>query len=147
MEQSLNSLQPDDIHAPLRIRRAMALAILVLVLRVPVSACHAQRVDEALGTEEHSKPEMSREEWLNIVNEAKKRANEAAIERRRHPQLYAPPAEDPDAIATDRVLRDESLERGDIVSTKKGFFIFRGRSGQERRDDDFLPVPAPVGRQ
>lgn len=84
--------------------------------------------------------EMSREEWRRKVEEAKRRAREVARERREHPELYVPIPENPDQIATERVLNDDSLQIGDIVATKKGLFVFRGRTDQPRSGDDFVPL-------
>jgi hypothetical protein len=136
---------PHASNAVDRIPGVVAMAILTLGLHLPVSPGRAEGAENATGTEAPSQPETSREAWLKTVDEAKKRATEAAIERRKHPERYEPPREDPDAIATERVLNDESLAPGDIVATKNGLFVFRGRPGQERRTDDFLPVP-PAGK-
>jgi hypothetical protein len=53
-----------------------------------------------------------------------------------------PTPEDPDVVATERVLNDESLQTGDIVSTNRGLFVFRGRIDQPRRQEDFVPLRA-----
>lgn len=141
---SLNSLcRDEDTSTSSRLLRAMVPAILTLALTGVVSSGHAQRADEIGGAEENPQPEMSRQEWLNTVNEATRRAKQIAIERRLHPELYKLPPEDPDAIATERALNDESLEPGDIVATKHGFLVFRGKSGEGRRQDEFAPAPAP----
>jgi len=49
---------------------------------------------------------------------------------------------DQEQIASERVLNDGSLEPGDIVSTNKGLFVFKGRSDQERRESDFIALPS-----
>nr|AWL99640.1 hypothetical protein CIT40_06075 [Bradyrhizobium amphicarpaeae] len=87
-----------------------------------------------------SEPEVSRDEWRQRIEDARRRAKEASRERREHPELYKPVPEDPDLVATERLLRDDSLQRGDIVTTKKGMFVYQGRSDQPRRDQDFVPV-------
>lgn len=92
---------------------------------------------------DNSAPQLSRDAWRQRVQEAKRRAREIAIDRRNHPELYLPPPPpDPEIEATERVLNDDSLQRGDIVSTKKGLFVFRGRVDQQRRDDDFVRIPS-----
>jgi hypothetical protein len=78
-------------------------------------------------------PEISRTAWRQRLDVAKRRAREVARERRQHVELYIPIPEDPDLVATERVLNDESLQTGDIVSTNKGMFVFRGRADQPRR--------------
>lgn len=85
-------------------------------------------------------PEVSRDEWRQRIEDARRRAKEVSRERREHPELYKPVPEDPDLVATERLLRDDSLQRGDIVTTKKGMFVYQGRSDQPRRDQDFVPV-------
>ena len=85
-------------------------------------------------------PEVSREEWQLRVQEAKRRAQEVARFRREHPELYTPIPEDPEIAASERVLTDDSLRPGDIVSTKRGLFVYRGRSDQPPREDDFVPI-------
>lgn len=93
-----------------------------------------------------SEPELTREEWRQRIEDARRRGKEVARERREHPELYVPVPEDPEIVATERVLNDESLQRGDIISTKKGMFIYQGRSDQPRREQDFVPIPPKAAR-
>ena len=93
-----------------------------------------------------SEPELTRDQWRQRIDEARQRAKEASRERREHPDLYKPVPEDPDLVATERILNDESLQRGDIVTTKKGMFIYQGRTDQPRREQDFVPVAPKPGR-
>ena len=74
--------------------------------------------------------------------EARRRAKATAAERRANPQLYVAIPEDPERVATERVLNDDSLQRGDIVSTKNGLFVFQGRGDQPRRTGDFVALPS-----
>lgn len=93
-----------------------------------------------------SEPELTREEWRQRIEDAKRRGKEVARERREHPELYVPVPEDPEIVATERVINDESLQRGDIISTKKGMFIYQGRPDQPRREQDFVPIPPKAAR-
>ncbi|MCA1476107.1 hypothetical protein I6F37_13820 [Bradyrhizobium sp. NBAIM08] len=104
--------------------------------------CHAQTEPEPSLSDylPPSEPEVSRDEWRQRIEDARRRAKGVARERREHPELYKPIPEDPDLVATERLLRDDSLQRGDIVATKKGMFVYQGRSDQPRRDQDFVPV-------
>jgi len=86
-------------------------------------------------------PELSKEEWRQRIEDAKRRSKEVAQERREHPELSAPIPEDPEVIATERLLNDESLRNGDVVSTKRGLFVYRGRGDLPRRSEDFVPIP------
>jgi hypothetical protein len=121
----------------------MAGAIFAALFILPVFCSLAQ--DAAVGpgnNDDEAQTGISREDWRQRVEEAKQRSKEVAIERRNHPERFIPIPEDPERIATERILNDESLRPGDIVSTKRGLFVFRGRSDQPRKDDDFIPVPA-----
>ena len=106
--------------------------------------CFAQSAPEDPGVESpilEVPSEPSREEWRERVEAAKRKAREIALERRNHPELYVVPEADPDRIATDRALNDQSLQPGDIVSTRKGLFVFRGHPDQPRKNEDFIQVP------
>lgn len=117
------------------------LAAVLMTLSCFVPHCAAQDITGTPTVEADVQPEISREQWRQRVQEAKRRAAEAAVERRTHPGRYALPPEDPEVVATESVLNDDSLHRGDIVSTKKGLFVFRGRGDREHREDDFLALP------
>lgn len=86
--------------------------------------------------------EVSRDEWRQRINQARQRAKVIAKERRERPELYAPPPEDMDLVSSQRVLNDDSLQSGDIVSTKQGLFVFRGRNDRQRLKDDFIALPS-----
>jgi hypothetical protein len=86
-------------------------------------------------------PEVSRDAWRQRVEEAKRRSRDVAQERREHPELYAPVPDDPETVATERLLNDESLRNGDIVSTKNGLFLYRGAGDLPRRSEDFVRIP------
>lgn len=93
-----------------------------------------------------SEPEPTQQEWRQRIEDARERAKEVARQRREHPELYKPVPEDPDLVATERVFNDESLQRGDIIATKKGMFIYQGRTDQPRREQDFVPVTPKLPR-
>lgn len=84
---------------------------------------------------------ISRDAWRLRIDEARKRAEEARQNWRLNaPQRMFEP-DPPEKIATQRVLNDDTLQPGDIVSTNKGFFLFRGRSGtDEQTAADFVPI-------
>ena len=48
-----------------------------------------------------------------------------------------------DRIASDAVMNDGSLHKGDIVSTDRGFFLYRGL-GPDGYTNDFVRVPNPL---
>ena len=119
----------------------MAVAVGLALFAWPL-ACRAQKEPEPSLSDylPPSEPEVSRDEWRQRIEDARRRAKEVARERREHPELYKPIPEDPDLVATERLLHDDSLQPGDIVKTKKGMFVYQGRPDQPRRDQDFVPV-------
>lgn len=83
---------------------------------------------------------ISRDAWRLRIDEARKRAEGGRQNWRLNaPQRMFEP-DPPEKIATQRVLNDDTLQPGDIVSTDKGFFLFRGRSGTDEQTADFVPV-------
>jgi hypothetical protein len=83
---------------------------------------------------------IPREDWKRRIEDARKRA----AQERRDWQLNAPlrmlAPDPPEKIASQRVLGDDTLQPGDIVSTDKGLFLFRGRSGADGQTADFVPI-------
>ncbi|MGY3038099.1 hypothetical protein ACVIIV_007269 [Bradyrhizobium sp. USDA 4354] len=126
-------------RAPVKATVAAAVGLALYACTLP---CLAQSEPEPSVNDylPPSEPEVSRDEWRQRIEDARRRAKEISRERREHPELYKPIPEDPDRVATERLLRDDSLQRGDIVATKKGMFVYQGQSDQPRRDQDFVPV-------
>ena len=84
---------------------------------------------------------MSRDQWRERIAEAKRRARQFALEHRGRPVFDPPSIADEERMASELVLNDDSLQLGDIVSTNKGLFVFKGQSDQERRESDFVALP------
>ena len=82
---------------------------------------------------------MDRAEWQERVENAKRRAKQFALKHQGR-SVNLPSVEEREQVATERVLRDDSLQRGDIVSTNKGLFLFKGQPDQERHESDFVPL-------
>ena len=82
--------------------------------------------------------DMSRAEWRERVAVAKRRAQEVRLEQRGRAVYKAPSIEDQERLASERVLNDDSLQLGDIVSTNRGLFLFKGKPDRERSDSDFV---------
>lgn len=83
-------------------------------------------------------PRLSRQEWLDSVESARQR-----VERMRREGKSFVPVEAPIDEAVDnsrRVLRDETLRAGDVVSTDRGLMQYRGRAGDVPRPEDFIPL-------
>jgi len=102
----------------------------------PGSAAFGQAMIGDIATQ----PEMSREQWIAHVQEARRKAKEVAAERRKNFVPEVPSRADEERRASERVLTDDSLQQGDIVSTDRGLFIFKGQPDRERRDADFVPM-------
>lgn len=83
---------------------------------------------------------ISREDWKRRIGEARSRAEQARRDWRLNAPLRMVAPDPPEKIATERVLSDDTLQPGDIVSTDKGFFLFRGRSGTDGQTADLVPV-------
>jgi hypothetical protein len=46
-------------------------------------------------------------------------------------------------IVSDMAMNDGTLQKGDIVATDRGFFLYRGL-GADGITNDFVPVPNPA---
>ena len=55
----------------------------------------------------------------------------------------APTLVEVERIASDMAMNDSILQKGDIVSTYRGFFLFRGL-GPDGITNDFVPVANPL---
>ena len=78
---------------------------------------------------------LTREQWQQRVEEARHRSMEFIANARAQP----PPPMPTDQLereATDRAMRDPTLQPGDIISTNKGFVVFTGRE-EEHQPSDF----------
>jgi hypothetical protein len=51
-----------------------------------------------------------------------------------------PTVEEQAQLASEQAFSDLTLERGDIIVTTKGFFVFKGRRSEQRLADDFEAV-------
>lgn len=83
---------------------------------------------------------VSREDWKRRIDEARMRAEQARRDWRLNAPLRSFAPDPPEKVATERVLGDDTLQPGDIVSTDKGLFLFRGRSGADGQTADFVPI-------
>ena len=118
--------------------RLAALFTLALVLALPAAAVAAEPADE-------------RDAWRAEIAAARARAEaqrtelKAEFERRRiELRLHPPSAEDLERerarYASEQAKRDSSLQKGDIVSTDNGLFVFIGDPEGERTPADFVPL-------
>ncbi|MCP3472175.1 hypothetical protein NLM33_17820 [Bradyrhizobium sp. CCGUVB1N3] len=108
-----------------------------------VSTPGASTPADAAGAETAPSPDslMSREDWKRRISEARRRADQARLDwKLQAPLRAAIPPDPPEKIASQRVLNDDTLQPGDIVSTDKGLLQFRGWSGVDGQAAQFVPV-------
>jgi lysozyme family protein len=87
--------------------------------------------------------ELTGEQWQQRVQDARRRS-EGFVAKARMQTADLPPSDNADAEAADqRAMNDPSLQRGDIIATSQGFFVFVGRDSDERQPGDFVPAPSP----
>lgn len=110
-----------------RVRAGFA-ALCVLVWAVTPGAAQDAATDD--------EPRLSREEWLATVEAARRRIDQMRRERK----SFLPSPQDEAEEASRQVMEDESLQLGDIVSTSKGLFRFKGRPGSSPKSGDFVPL-------
>jgi hypothetical protein len=89
--------------------------------------------------QERDPSQMSREEWQAQVEASRHRVE---MMRRHHEQFIPrqPTLEEASEAASRRVLEDASLLPGDIVSTNRGLFRFRGNPNRGRIQEDFVRI-------
>jgi hypothetical protein len=91
--------------------------------------------------EEFPDQSLSREEWQQRVQDARRRSEEfVATAREQRPDTPITSAQK-DQETTDRALNDPTLQQGDVISTGKGFVVYVGRD-EEHRPNDFATTPA-----
>ena len=131
--------------------RTAYLGAVALVLAIHVGPGWVQAADDGLAptratdeqpTETLLSPDsqVSRDDWKRRIEDARKRSEQARAEWRRNAPSHVPAPDPPEKVATERVLNDDTLQPGDIVSTDKGLFLFRGRSGPDGQAADLVPI-------
>jgi hypothetical protein len=105
----------------------------ICLVTLPSANCTPQE------REESGPYEMSREAWQAHIRASRERAEMMRREGKRFVPL--PPTVDEIAeAASRRILGDDSLQPGDIVSTNRGLFRFQGAPDRERKPDDFVRI-------
>ena len=111
--------------------KRFALTAIALAIHPLICAAEVPAAEQAV--------EMSREEWQARVEAARQRLDLM----RREGRSFIPEPPTPDEIAEEaskQVLGDDSLRRGDIVSTNRGLFRFQGLPDKERTPNDFIRI-------
>ena len=118
------------------ILRTMALLVGWLLLE-PSGYCYAQEL------ENFPDAALTSQQWQQRVQDARRRSEEFVANARTQ-TADPPPSDKADAEAADqRAMNDPSLQRGDIIATSQGFFVFVGRDSEARQPGDFVPAPTP----
>jgi hypothetical protein len=82
---------------------------------------------------------LTREQWQQRVEAARRRSEDFVANART--QMADPsPFDQSENEAADRAANDPTLRPGDIISTRRGLFVFTGRD-EEHRPGDFQPLP------
>jgi hypothetical protein len=91
-------------------------------------------------TEEFSDSALTRDQWQQRVEYARRRSGEFVANARM--QAAIPPLSEKEEAeaAGQRAMNDPSLQHGDIIATGQGFVVFVGRD-EEHQPNDFLPTP------
>jgi hypothetical protein len=90
--------------------------------------------------EEFPDAALTREQWQQRVEAARRRSEDFVANTRA--QIADPsPSDQLETEAAERAANDPTLRQGDIISTRRGLFVFTGRD-EEHRPGDFLPDPS-----
>jgi hypothetical protein len=101
-----------------------------------------------------AEPDDERVAWKSNIAQAKARAAQRRLEainelrRSKEEAAKSPPVSrelQRARLNSEAVLNDLSLQRGDIVSTIDGMFVFIG-TGSSRSPADFVPLPGHTPR-
>lgn len=116
--------------------RRPALVVAVMLLGPPVHSLE----------EMDSFPDsaLTAHQWQQRVIDARRRSEEyVAMARSR---TESSPTDDDAEAADQRAMNDPTLQRGDMIATSKGFFVFTRDDRDQRTPADFAPVIAPQRR-
>ena len=86
---------------------------------------------------------LTAEQWQQRVMDARRRAEEYVANARTRTASPAQSDQEETEAADQRAMNDPSLQRGDIIATSKGFFVFTGDDRDQRTPADFSPVNEP----
>ncbi len=120
------------------ILRTMALLV-SCSLFASLSYCFAQQ------SEDVPDPALTREQWLQRVQDARRRSEKFVANARTRTEDPLPSDRDKeDAEAADqRAMNDPSRQAGGIIATSHGFLVFLGSDSDEHQPSDFLPAANP----
>lgn len=139
MEFALLTHPPQDSIVTRRLQIASLACLMVLSC---LSSARTQDNAAASTTSDH---ELSSGQWRARVD-ASRKASENFVARaltRSHDDFNDDfnPDKELARMSEERVLNDDSLRRGDIISTRKGLFVFKGDDPERaRQPEDFVPL-------
>ena len=113
---------------------AIRIIALLAIFLTAATGCFGQEADE-----EFSDSSLTREQWQQRIQDARRRSEEFVANARERPQDPVTPAQQ-ETEAAGRALNDPTLQQGDVISTGKGFVVFVGRD-DEHRPNDFVTTP------
>jgi hypothetical protein len=114
-------------------------ALLMALFVAATDRCAAEDV------EEFPDSQLTREQWQQRLDEARRRTESFVAKLRSQPSEPFVSEREQQEIADQRAMRDQTLQQGDIVSTSRGFLVYTGRDnnnatgafrhlGPDRRD-------------
>lgn len=104
---------------------------------VPESAS----VDDS--TPDNPAADWTPQSWQRHIQEERWRIENLAMLRRLTRAVASEPTiEELERQASEKAFSDSTLERGDIIVTTKGFFVFKGHASEQRLPADFEEVKA-----
>lgn len=116
----------------------LALLLICSLAWIPVS-CLAEEPSASSG--DTPDWQLSLHSWRQRVEDARRRTDEFVAEARSRQRETSPLMDDQAKAIDDRLINDDNLQPGDIISTSKGLLVFVGRGDSPRTPDDFQPVP------
>lgn len=119
-----------------------ALVLLIVFPLLASGACFAQDLQPSPDDDST----LTADQWRKRVQDARQRSEEFVATVRTQPADPSRYDNENAEAADQRAMNDPSLQRGDIVSTSKGFLLFIGRDTEERQPSDFLPAPESAVR-
>jgi len=109
------------------------IALLAIWFLTASPRCFAQEAEELPDSS------LTREQWQQRVQDARRRSEEFVANARERPEAPMTPVQE-ETEAASRAMSDPTLQQGDMISTGKGFFVFVGRD-EAHQSNDFLSAP------
>jgi len=112
--------------------------VLATVLSILASPVHC--VEEMESSPDAT---LTADQWQQRVIDARRRSEEYVAKARAGTGESLQSDQEDAEAADQRAMNDPSLQRGDMIATSNGFFVFTGDDRQARTPADFAPVAKP----